>query len=115
MITLLIFYLHTIAAVTFYTKRWQEANWKEGLLAVGFFVLIFSVGWTMSAFLVGLLIGEKGFGTWLDRDTLSLLLLTVMESAFYYTQLKRKRGSRVPASAVIATPRAAGSDSRPLP
>jgi uncharacterized membrane protein YfcA len=114
MITLLIFYAHTIAAVTFYTKRWQEANWKEGLLAVGFFVLIFSVGWTMSTFLVGLLIGEKGLGPWLDRDTLSLLFLTAMESAFYYTQLKKKRRrkSGTPAPDVPATLRAAGSDTR---
>src|ERR1043166_4207431 len=113
MITLFIFYLHTIAAVTFYTKRWQEANWKEGLLAVGFFVLIFSVGWTMSTFLVGLIIAEKGFGLWLDRDTLSLALLTVMESAFYYTQLKKKRKRHRGAelSAAPVTPRDVGSRS----
>jgi formate hydrogenlyase subunit 3/multisubunit Na+/H+ antiporter MnhD subunit len=92
MITLFIFYIHTVAAVTFFTRRWQEANWKEGLLAVGFLLLIFSVGWTMSTFLVGLCIGERGFGVLLDRDTLSLVLLTVMESVFYYSQLKRRRG-----------------------
>ena len=40
MITLLVFYLHTIAAVTFFTKRWQEANWKEGVLAVAFLLLL---------------------------------------------------------------------------
>ena len=90
MITLLVFYVHTIAAVTFYTKRWQETNWKEGALAVGFLLLIFSVGWTMSTFIVSLLIAEKGFGPWLDRDTLSLLLLTVMESVFYYAQAIRR-------------------------
>jgi len=108
MITLFIFYIHTIAAVTFFTKRWQEANWKEGLLAVGFLVLVFSVGWTMSTFLVGLMIGEKGFGVWLDRDTLSLVLLTVMETVFYYAQIKKK-------SVVPATRHAAASDIRRRP
>jgi uncharacterized membrane protein YhdT len=100
MITLLIFYMHTIAAVTFFTKRWQDASWKEGLLAVGFVLLIFSVGWTMSTFIVSLLIGEKGFGPWLDRDTLALLLLTGLEAGFYRAQTIRRAaagGSRSPA------------------
>lgn len=109
MITLFIFYIHTIAAVALYTSRWQEADWKEGLLAVGFLVLIFSVGWTMSTFLVGLFIAEKGFGTWLDRDTSSLLLLTVMESAFFLTYLRRKRRRMAePDPAGSATHRDAG-------
>ncbi len=90
MITLLIFYMHTIAAVTFFTKRWQDASWKEGLLAVGFLLLIFSVGWTMSTFIVSLLIGDKGFGPWLDRDTLSLLLLSGLELGFYCAQTVRR-------------------------
>jgi len=91
MITLFIFYLHFIAAVIVYTKRWQEGDWKEGLLAVGFLALIFSVGWSISTFLLKPVIDEKGFGVWLDRDTLSLVLLVVMESIFFYFQLRRKR------------------------
>ncbi|MBI1807794.1 MAG: hypothetical protein HYR76_12160 [Ignavibacteria bacterium] len=91
MITLLIFYIHTIAAVTVYTRRWQESDWKEGLLAVGFLVLIFGVGWSMSTFVLKLFVNEKGFGLWLDRDALSLLLLTVMEGVFYYMQMRRKK------------------------
>ena len=59
-------------------------------MAVGFLALIFSVGWSLSTFVLKLLIDEKGFGIWLDRDTLSLLLLTVMEGVFYYLQMKRK-------------------------
>ena len=95
MLTLFIFYLHTVAAAAFYTKRWQEADWKEGLLAVGFLLLVFGVGWSMSTFIVKLLINEKGFGFWLDRDALSLLLLTVMEGGFYWAQLRRKKRKAV--------------------
>ena len=96
MITLFIFYAHVIAAVTLYTKRWQEANWKEGLLAVGFLLLVFSVGWSISTFIMKLLVGEKGFAVWLDRDTLSLLLLAVMECTFFSIQIRRRRGKRIP-------------------
>ncbi len=96
MITLFIFYLHTIAAVATFTKRWQEADLKEGVLAVGLFVLIFSVGWSMATVVVKPFIGEKGFGIWLDRDTLALLLLTVGETLFYTFQLRRRRRKRPP-------------------
>ena len=91
MITLFVFYIHVIAAVAVYTKRWQEADWKEGLIAVGFVILIFGVGWSMSTFVLKLFMSEKGFGLWLDRDALSLLLLAVMEGLFYFVQLRRKK------------------------
>jgi len=93
MVTLFIFYIHTIAAVTAFTRRWQETGLGEGILAVGFIVLVFSVGWSISAFLLGLVLEKKGFGIWLDRDALSLLLLTLMEGGLYYLQMKRKRNS----------------------
>jgi hypothetical protein len=99
MITLFIFYIHTVAAVALYTKRWQEADWKEGLLAAAFLLMVFGIGWSMSTFVLKLLINEKGFGFWLDRDAMSLLLLTVMEGGFYYVQWKKKR-KPAPESAV---------------
>ncbi len=91
MVTLFVFYLHTIAAVTLFTKRWQDAHTGEGFLAVGFLALIFSVGWSISTFILKLFMDEKGFGIWLDRDALSLLLLTVGEATFFYLQTMRKR------------------------
>jgi len=91
MITLFIFYLHTVGAVTAFTRRWQESGLGEGVLALAFIALIFSVGWSISAFLLGLFVEKKGFGIWFDRDAMSLVLLTMMEALFYYAQLKRKR------------------------
>ena len=88
MVILFVFYIHVIAAAAAFTKRWQESDWKEGILAVGFIVLIFVVGWQMATFVMKLLIDEKGFGIWLDRDALSLLLLTAMEGIFYSIQTK---------------------------
>lgn len=96
MITLLIFYLHTIAAVILFTRRWQEADWKEGLVAVGFLLLIFGVGWSMSTFILKLFVPEKGFGPLLDRDAMSLLLLAVMETILYYAQFRRRWARKIP-------------------
>ncbi len=91
MITLLIFYIHTVAAVVIFTKRWQEADLKEGLLGLAFLALVFSVGWSIATVFVKFVVSEKGFAVWLDRDTLSLLVLLVMEAVFLYFQMKRKR------------------------
>jgi hypothetical protein len=93
MITLFVFYIHTIAAVTIFTKRWQHSGLGEGILGVGFLALIFSVGWSICTFVMKLLVDEKGFATWLDRDALSLLLLAIMEALFFYLQMRRKKAS----------------------
>ncbi len=86
MITLLIFYLHTVAAATMFTLYWQDEGLKGGLAALGFLVLIFSAGWPMATIVLKLFMAPGGFSPWLDRDTLSLLLLTVVETAggWYY-------------------------------
>lgn len=91
MVTLFVFYIHVVAAAGIFTKRWQESGLKEGFLSVGFLILIFSVGWSISTFILKLFIDEKGFGVWLDRDALSLLLLVMMEFLFFYIQLKKSR------------------------
>ena len=89
MIPLLVFYLHTVAAVWAYTKRWQEEGIKEGILAVAFMAIIFSVGWTLTTLLLQIVISPAGFGKGFDRDALSLLLLTALEMVFYYFYLKK--------------------------
>ncbi len=88
MIEVAVFYLHAIAAIAAFTKRWQDEGFGEGILGVAFMALIFSVGWTITTFLIRLLTPEKGFSRIFDRDALSLLLLTISEGIFYYFYLK---------------------------
>jgi hypothetical protein len=84
MIPLFIFYVHIIAGATAFTKEYQKEGVSAGLLSVGFMVLIFSVGWSISTFILKYMIREAGFGIWLNRDALSLILLSVAEMFFYY-------------------------------
>jgi uncharacterized membrane protein YhaH (DUF805 family) len=91
MITLFIFYCHTVAGAAIYTKRWQDADWKEGVMGVAFLALVFSVGWSISTFFVKMVVNERGIAKWLDRDTISLLLLMVIEGIFFYVQILRRR------------------------
>ncbi len=88
MIEVGIFYIHTLAAIAAFTRRWQDEGLGEGILGVAFMGLIFSVGWTISTFCVRFLTPEKGFSRLFDRDALSLILLTIGEAVFYYFYLK---------------------------
>ncbi|MBP1679022.1 MAG: hypothetical protein H6Q29_933 [Bacteroidetes bacterium] len=93
MIPLLVFYIHVVALSAVFTKRWQEDGTGEGILAVFFMALIFFVGWGISSFVLKLFLDQAGFGPGLDRDALSLLLLTLVEGAFYYVFFSRGGGA----------------------
>ena len=90
MIPLLVFYVHVVGIVTVFTKRWQQEGLGEGLLSVFFTGLIFFVGWSISSFIMKLFMNQQGLGPWFDRDSASLLLLTLAEAVFYYFYFKEK-------------------------
>jgi hypothetical protein len=91
MIELLVFYIHIVAVATMFTKRWQEENLSEGFLVVFFMVLIFFVGWSITTFLMKLLMEKEGLGMFFDRDAASLLLLTICETVLYYFYLRDEK------------------------
>ena len=91
MIPLLVFYVHIVAVAGAFSKRYQEEGISEGLLAVFFVALIFFVGWSISSFIMKLLMEPKGFGLFFDRDAASLLLLTAMEVVFYAFYLRNDK------------------------
>lgn len=88
MIPLIVFYLHTVAIATVFTKRYQSGGVGEGFLALFFMGLIFFVGWAMASFIMKLLMEPEGLAVWFDRDAASLLLLTIAEAVLYYFYFK---------------------------
>ena len=83
MIPLLVFYVHVVFVAGLFTQRWQDEGLGEGSLAIFFAGLIFFVGWSMTSFLVRLVMHQEA--AWgVDRDSASLLLLTGAETVFYY-------------------------------
>jgi len=85
---LLVFYIHIVALAAAFTKRYQEEGLAEGLLAIFFVTLIFFVGWAITSFIARFMMDQEGFGFLLDRDAVSLLLLTAAEAVFYYFYLR---------------------------
>jgi len=83
MLIVIIFYLHILSAVLAFTGRWQEDGLNGGFTILGFMGLVFAVGWTI----VGLImryIAPSGIPKVIDADSMSLLLLTILESVVYY-------------------------------
>ncbi|GBD87321.1 hypothetical protein BMS3Abin03_01250 [bacterium BMS3Abin03] len=83
MITALIFFLHFIFATIIFTKKWQEEGISSAFMNIVFIAIIFAVGWTITGMVSKLLMNPEGLGIYFDRDTFSLVLLTVSEFFFY--------------------------------
>jgi len=103
MVPLAVFYIHIVAAAGVFSRRFQEEGFVEGTLAVFFMALLFFVGWTMSGFILALLVDQEGFGQFMDRDALSLVVLTLGELIFYYFFTRDAR-RRQRATATTHTP-----------
>jgi hypothetical protein len=96
MIPLIIFYLHIIGMSAAFTSEFQKEGISSAFLSVGFIVLIFSVGWTISTFVLKYIMSDAGFGLWLNRDAFSLVLLTLGEAIFYYNYYNEEHGKKPP-------------------
>lgn len=83
MIPVLIFWMHITGGVYLFSKRYSEESLGEAFLALVFAAIVFTAGWTMSSFLIHVIFGPEGLSAILNGDTLSLILLTIMEAVFY--------------------------------
>lgn len=109
MIAVLLFYAHTIFAVYAFCKSYQDEGFLQAFLNVGFVILLFAVGWTISDLITGLVISENGYlidmpksifiqavlklsgfftplqgkGILYPKDSVSLIALTITEYYFY--------------------------------
>ncbi len=107
MIAALILIVHGAACVYAFF-RYRKEGIGEGILAVAFVIIIFSVGWTITTMLAKLVYPyglveqwisalqgshlSRLFAKELSIDTFSLLLLTIAESFFYYYYLRSEGG-----------------------
>jgi hypothetical protein len=91
MITIIIFYLHIVFGTAIFTKRLQDAGKGDAFLSLGFMALIFGVGWSVTTVILKIFFEKPGLALWLDRDTMSLLLLTILEAIFYSIYFKREK------------------------
>lgn len=93
MIPLVVFYIHIIGFTYAVTREYQREGLSAGLLTLGFLVLIFSVGWSISSFVFKYLVDEAGFGIWFNRDAIALVALSIGEALLYYFYFRGNESS----------------------
>lgn len=84
MIELIIFHLHIAGALYAFTKNWQERRLRDGILAVLIIGLLFAIGWALTASLAYWIMPSSWNSPYFNQDTLSLVILVIPESVFYY-------------------------------
>lgn len=83
MIEVILFYCHVVFFVYIFAKNYVNENLLGAFLSTIFVVIIFTVGWTFSAFIIGLFIPDAGLSRILTKAAFSLGLLTLLEAVFY--------------------------------
>lgn len=83
MIEVILFYAHAVFFVYIFAKNYVEQNTVSAFLSTIFVIIIFTVGWTFSAFVIGFFIPDDGLTRILTKAALSLALLTLLEIIFY--------------------------------
>jgi len=94
MVPVIIFAIHIVGAVVAFTKSYQEHGLTDGFMTLAFVGIIFSVGWTIAAFLVRFLAPQEGIHPWFDNDALSLSILTLLEAVFYALYFREKKTAK---------------------
>jgi len=96
MIPVLIFWLHIIAGVYLFVRRYYEETLGEAFLSIGFAAIVFTAGWTFSSFIIHLIFKQKGISEILNDDSLSLILLSLIEAVFYRIWFSKGSSDRKP-------------------
>ena len=97
MIEVILFYSHVVFFTFVFAKYFVEESMLSAFLSTIFVIVIFTVGWTFSAFIIGLFIPEEGLNRILTKAAFSLGFLTLLELIFYRFYFRSKSTARLPA------------------
>ena len=91
MIPVVIFYAHLIFLVYMFTRNFIEEGSVSAFLSILFIIVIFSVGWTFSEFIIGFFMKPEGLSLFFPRAAFSLMFLSVIEIIFYKFYYKSRK------------------------
>jgi Na+/H+-translocating membrane pyrophosphatase len=83
MISAIIFAVHILFMLFIFTKKWQDEGLTNAFLNLSLIIILFTVGWSISGMILKIIIAPEGISLELNRDTLSLILLSIVEFFFY--------------------------------
>ena len=81
MIAVIIFFIHIIFASWAFSRSYQTDGWLQAFLNLTFIVILFSVGWTVSDLLIGIIVSQNGYVITTGQNAIMLVLLKI--TGFY--------------------------------
>jgi hypothetical protein len=83
MISALIFCGHLIFITYIFTKKWQTESLSSAFTNAALIIILFTIGWSITVMIGKLIMEKEGLGIYFDRDSFSLVLLSMIEYLFY--------------------------------
>lgn len=81
MIAVIIFFIHIIFASWAFSRSYQTDGWLQAFLNLAFIVILFSVGWTVSDLLIGIIVSQNGYIISTGQNAILIVLLKI--TGFY--------------------------------
>lgn len=91
MLDIVIYHLHIVGFLYAFTRRWQEDGLKGGFLALSICALVFVIGWSLTGTIARMVMDAPTTPTWFTPDTLSLVMLLIPETAFFWMFFVREQ------------------------
>lgn len=83
MINVFIFLLHAIFIYLVMRNRIKNRSVKDAFIDLAFIIVLFAVGWSLTAWVINAFVEPEGLGKHFDRDTITLIFLSIGEFFFY--------------------------------
>ncbi|MBL1212162.1 MAG: hypothetical protein HND52_02295 [Ignavibacteriae bacterium] len=89
MASAIVFILHIIFIFTIFFIKKKNESLSSAFQNVILIIILFAIAWAFITMIVNQLIEPQGFGKEFDRDGISLVIVTIIESIFYYKYYKK--------------------------
>ncbi|GBD89797.1 hypothetical protein BMS3Abin04_00509 [bacterium BMS3Abin04] len=90
MIAAFIFLAHIVFLTTIFIKKWKRESLTSGFLNAILIIILFTIGWSLSAMVVKLIFPLQGLSKEFNLDTLALISVSLGEIVFYKFYYKSK-------------------------
>lgn len=90
MIAVFIFLAHIIFLFTIFIKKWKKESLSSGFFNAILIIILFTIGWSLSAMVVKLIFPLQGLSKEFNLDTLALIMVSLGEIVFYRFYYRNK-------------------------
>ena len=83
MISLIVFYFHIVGFALGFSFQYKKEDFRSAVSTLFFFILIFTVGWSIVGMILRAFVAPEGINFYFDRNGIILIILSFIEIIFY--------------------------------